>query len=275
MELKMQAYSIPEAVRFNYEELKTALIEKADQYAQMVYTDDQISAAKADRAALNRLKKALNDERIKQEKAYMLPFTAFKGQINEIIGIIDKPIAAIDGQVKAFEEQKKAEKERQIVAYWEEKNAPKWMQVIDSRWLNASVSMKSIVTAIDASIEQANKDLEVIRALPYFAFEAEECYKRTLSLSNAISDAHMRQAMAERKAAYEAEQARLKVEAESAAKAADEVGEAVFNNAPNIHSQIPAAPMRQWLCFKALLTVEDAKALKAFFQERNVEFMPL
>ena len=29
---------------------------------------------------------------------------------------------------------------------------------------------------------------------------------------------------------------------------------------------------RQWVSFEAFITVEDAKALKAFFESRNIEF---
>ena len=74
MELKMNEYQLPEKILFNYEELKQELTEKVAHYETLVYTDDQIKEAKADRANLNRLKKALNDERIRREKN--LPYTA-------------------------------------------------------------------------------------------------------------------------------------------------------------------------------------------------------
>ena len=96
LELRMKPYEIPAAVEFNFDELKEALLQKVSVYEQMVYTDEQISAAKADRANLNRLKKALNDERIKREREYMEPFSAFKAQVNEIISIIDRPVMVID-----------------------------------------------------------------------------------------------------------------------------------------------------------------------------------
>ena len=85
MELKVNAVAIPEEFTFNYDELKTELLQKASVYETMVYTEDQIREAKADRANLNRLKKALNDERIRREKEYMEPFNKFKMQIAEII----------------------------------------------------------------------------------------------------------------------------------------------------------------------------------------------
>ena len=112
MELKVKDYQLPAEILFNFEELKAEIAEKVEVYSTTVDTDDQIKAAKADKANLNRLKKALNDERIRREREYMAPFTAFKNQVNEIIAIIDKPIAIIDKQVKEYDEAKKAEKKK-------------------------------------------------------------------------------------------------------------------------------------------------------------------
>ena len=88
------------------------------------------------------------------------------------------------------------------------------------------------------------------------------------------------------KAEYEATQAR-KREEEAARKAAEEArkqqaeqaavaaGEAAFNNAPDVAAQVPMEPAKQWVSFQALLSTEDALALKAFFEERNIEFKPV
>lgn len=86
MELRVNEVAIPEKIDFNYEELKAELTSKVSFYETLVYTDDQIKDAKADKANLNKLKRALNDERIRREKEYMQPFNVFKAQINEIIG---------------------------------------------------------------------------------------------------------------------------------------------------------------------------------------------
>lgn len=59
MELKVNEVSIPEQITFNYDELKRDLIDKVSTYETLVYTDDQIKQAKADKANLNKLKKPL------------------------------------------------------------------------------------------------------------------------------------------------------------------------------------------------------------------------
>ena len=118
-ELQIEELKLPAEIAFNYEELKAELTEKVAHYEAMIYDDTQIKEAKADRANLNRLKKALNDERIKREKEYMAPFNEFKNKINEIIAIIDKPVAVIDKQVKAFEEEQKNKKAEEIQAWFD------------------------------------------------------------------------------------------------------------------------------------------------------------
>lgn len=80
MELKVNNFSVPSTITFNFEELKQELEEKAGFYTNLVYTDEQIKEAKADKASMNKLKKALNDERIRMEKEYMKPFTEFKAR---------------------------------------------------------------------------------------------------------------------------------------------------------------------------------------------------
>lgn len=268
MELRIEPYSTPEQITFNYEELKGMLLEKTEHYASIVYNEDQIKDAKADRANLNRLKKALNDERLKREREYMESFNVFKAQINEIIGIIDKPASIIDGQVKAFEERQKEEKLEAIKAYWESKevtNEIKFDLLFDEKWLNASVKMTTIAKEIDERLAKIDSDLSVIEDLPYFAFEAKEAYYSHLDLGKAVSEAHRLQAQAEKKAAWEAEQAKRKAEAEAKeTKPLDPTKEAP--------KTICEAPKKTWLAFKALLSIEDATALRGFFEERNIQF---
>lgn len=281
MELRIEPYATPEQPIFNYEELKAELLQKAEHYASIVYTDEQIQDAKADRANLNRLKKALNDERIRREKEYMEKFNVFKAQVNEIIGIIDKPVAVIDSRVKAFEEHQKEEKFKVIEAHWHELlRADKipagvtFTSLYNEKWLNASVKMPAIEKELAAKLEQIEKDLAVIKKLPHFVFEAEEVYFNRLDLSEAVSESYRLQAQAEKKAAWEAEQAKKRAEAEAAAIKPSEP-----TPAPD---EIPCTPygaekaqtetFRKWIGFKAFLSVEDSQALRSFFDERKIEF---
>lgn len=281
MELRVNEIAIPEPITFNYEELKQELTEKVSVYETMVYTDENIKEAKTDRANLNKLKKALNDERIRREKEYMQPFNEFKAQINEIIGIIDKPCAVIDKQVKEYEEQQKQKKVAQIDDFMKEieKELPDDMHIpMNEKWLNASVSMKSIQEEIKAQAEQIKTDLATIENLPEFSFEAAEVYKSTLDLGKAVNEAHRLSEIAKRKAEAdrlkterEAEQARLKAEAEAKAPTVTATVNVGGQTIPV--AEIPVnVPDKQWISFRASLTVAEARELKQFFDDRKIEF---
>lgn len=265
MEFKINEVQIPEKPTFNYEELKQELQEKANMYASLVYGDDEIKQAKSDKANLNKLKKALNDERIRQEKEYMKPFNEFKAQVNEIIGIIDKPISVIDEQVKLFEEKQKDEKLEKIKEFWEGTEHPDWLQckqIFDSKWLNTTTSMKKVQEAIEERLAQIDADVKTIGSLPEFSFEALETYKMALDLNRAIAEGQRLADIQRRK--QEAKAARLKAEAEKT------VVETKTPPAPE-PVKAEAAPSKQWVNFAAFLSTDDAAALKAFCDSRNIE----
>lgn len=287
MELRVNEVTIPEKISFNYEELKAELTEKVAFYETLVYTDDQVKDAKADRATLNKLKKTLNDERIRREKEYMQPFDKFKAQVNEIIGIIDKPIAVIDKQVKEFEDQKKANKQNAIEELFATigfQNFVTLEKIWDPKWLNASVSMKSIEEQMRSRMYQIGDDVLTLHNLPEFGFEALEIYKQTLDINKAIKEAQRMTEIAKAKAEAEAkkkaaEEAR-KAEEERKAKEIKEEQTVIAPAEPNEQAVTPSEPVqsadstpeRMLVRFEVLLTTEDAYALKEFFESRNIEF---
>lgn len=282
MELKINEYQLPEQILFNYEELKQELTEKVHHYETLVYTEDQIKEAKTDRANLNKLKKALNDERIRREREYLEPFNAFKTQINEIIAIIDKPVAVIDSQVKTFEDKQKAEKKVKIEELFNSigfQSFVKLEKLWDEKWLNSSVTMKKIEEELNAHMYRIGNELFTISKLPEFAFEAEEVYKVTLDINKSISEAQRMSEVAKAKAEREA--AMRKIEEEQKAKAAEAEFakamnppvEAVAPTEEEIHTTPGEAQIqKQWVIFQALLTTEEAVALREFFNSRNIEF---
>ena len=296
MELIINEVAIPEQITFNYEELKAELTDKVKTYETLVYSDEQIKEAKADKAALNKLKKALNDERIRREKEYMQPFNSFKAQINEIIGIIDRPLAVIDAQVKSYEEKQKQEKMEQIRALWSEMDVPDGLtfeNVFVDRMLNVSYNMAHVKQKMLDDISRFNRDIATLSDLPEFGFEAVEIYKSTLDVNKAITEAKRMSEMAKAKAAREAEM-KARAEAEEQARLAAEADQKKQYEMPSVE-EIPApvqedfanppadevgvaenatvtAAEKQWISFRALLTVEQATALKEFFESYNIQF---
>src|SRR5574343_344323 len=90
-------------VTFNFDELKGVLNAKLEKYRNLVITDDDMKAAKADRAELNKLIASIDAERKKIKKQYLEPYDKFEAQLKEILSMIEQPCAEIDGKVKDFE----------------------------------------------------------------------------------------------------------------------------------------------------------------------------
>lgn len=296
MELKVNNFNIPSTITFNFEELKQELEEKAGFYTNLVYTDEQIKEAKADKASMNKLKKALNDEKIRMEKEYMKPFTEFKAQVNEIIAIIDKPVNAIDTQIKAYEDKCRQDKQVAIEQYFAEIEKPEWLTlraIADPKWLNASVTLKSVKAAIDEKVQQIIKDMEMLSKIPEFGFEATEVYKTTLNVNKAFDEANRMAEIARRKRERE-EAERLAAEkaaAEAAEKAAleatqveNEPEQAEVESVqdefimPDFDNDMPSGEeciipeSGTYMTFKALLTTEDKANLMQWMKDRMIQF---
>lgn len=282
MELRVNEVAIPERIDFNYEELKAELTSKVSFYETLVYTDDQIKDAKADKANLNKLKKALNDERIRREKEYMQPFNVFKAQVNEIIDIIDKPIAVIDEQVKAFDEKRKAEKQKaieELFAGMGFQNFVTLEKIQDPKWLNASVSMRSIEDQMRAKMYEIGNGVLTLSQLPEFGFEATAIFKETLDINKAISEAKRMSEIAKAKAEAEEQKKALedarKAEEERRAqeKTVEEQREAMAQamTPPEEVQPVPTFSVR----FEVLVTERQAKELAAWFTERHIQFKPI
>lgn len=289
MEFKVNEYQLPDKLTFNYEELKCELQEKVSHYETLVYTDDQIKEAKADRASLNKLKAALNDERIRREKEYMIPFNDFKAKVNEIIGIIDKPISVIDRQVKEYEDKKKAEKLESVKKLWEETEKPEGLtfdKVFDEKMLNASYNMAHVKQKFADDIKRFERDLETLANLPEFGFEATEVYKTTLDINKAISEAQnmarIAKAKAEQEKAKAELEAQMKAEAEAkkaeyeatqAAKLAEQMAVEEQETVSKTEQVEPQPPQKKnWVRLAAFMTRDEAYELKKFFDDRAIEF---
>jgi hypothetical protein len=109
---------LPQVIETNSEELKAWLTEKVKSYNALVVTPDTIKAAKDDKAALNKLRTALEERRKEVKKQCMAPYEDFERKYKELIALIDTPIASIDTQIKALDEQEQQEKYNRVKEYF-------------------------------------------------------------------------------------------------------------------------------------------------------------
>lgn len=199
-------------IDWNYEELKTEIQKKANDYMNLVYTVDQIKDAKKDRAKLNKFVTALEDKRKEIKKQVMQPYTAFEKQEKELIGIVNQAVANIDTQIKGYEEavrQEKLEKVKEIYqkAIGDLDRTVPFEKIYKDSWLNVSTTLKSITTEITEIREKVDSDLKVINAdtSPY-VFEMKEEYLKAFDLTAAMMKKQKLEETAKKKALFEEEQ---------------------------------------------------------------------
>lgn len=157
------------AVVWNYEEVKAGVAASLAQYKDRAYTPDSIRGAKADRAALNKLKAAIAAKRQEMKAQYLHPYEEFERQCKEIELMIGEVSGAIDAQIKAFEADEAARKKEIITLYFEEHVGTLAPYVTldgiwNARWLNKTYSMALIQEEIERNLEIIGASLQTIRS---------------------------------------------------------------------------------------------------------------
>lgn len=277
MELKIYSPTADkqiEKIKWNNEEIKKEVAQKLEYYKNVVYDETEIKEAKKDRASLKKFVEALENKRKEIKKQCLAPYEEFEKEEKEIIAMFSEATLSIDSQIKNFEQAKKDKKLDEIKGLFVSAEFPEWVsfeQIFDERWLNFSVSLKNIETQIKNAREQIDKDLEMLRILPDFAFETEQIYKRTFNVQKAITEAKTAFELQKAKEKYEAEQKQALEEQKNQDKQPVSVSMPVVEQ-PATTETVHEEHKRAWLSFKANLTVDDALALKEFFNKRNIEF---
>lgn len=269
--------ALPKVIGFNFEELKAELTARLDYYNSLVVTEDTIKEGKAERAKLSKLREAVGAKRKEVKREYMAPYTDFESKINELVAIIDAPIAAIDGQLKAFDDLRREDKRAEIRKAYET-IVPAEIQAIvplerifDSKWLNATVKTKAVEAELTTMVQQTEDDLQVLDMVePEFAAAVRARYMETLNIGAAL---RYKQTLV---AAAEAAKRRAEAMAAPAAAPAHEpepVQEAPEAPAEPELVEEPVKLYRLRLEFR--LTQDQANALKHFLEANNIDYMKI
>lgn len=181
-------------IQWNKEELEAAVRAKIAGYENVVYTEENIKAAKNDRAELNKLIKAIEERRKQVKNIINKPYAVFEEELKEITALINEPVALIDKQVKAFEEKQKEEKKAAIKATYDENigdlaEVLTFEKIFDSRYLNQTYKLATAQKEIVDKIDTVKTDLETIDSLDSkYKLNAKDVYIKTLDLSKALAE---------------------------------------------------------------------------------------
>ena len=287
--MEISVLNTPESLEIkDFENLKAELTEKVSVYAKIVYTDETIKDAKKDRATLNKLAKAIADKRKIEKDNILERFRKFESECKELETLVTKASGNIDAQVKEYEQGVKERKKAEIVKIWESFNVEEVELDLffNDKWLNTTTSLETVKKEIESLINGYKANLEALKTLP-FAFEAQEYYKKTLNLAQAIQrskEMEEIQRKKEEKERLEREKWLNDLKNKEQAPVADKSeieGQEVINLTPaqeEIKEEAvapeAAAPeeITTWVSFSALLSIKTAKMLKEFLDNNNIEF---
>lgn len=264
------ADTAPEPIKWNYEELKKSLQEALTAYDGRVYTEEMIGAAKKDRAALNKLAKAIEDKRRELKTRCLEPYQQFEQQTSELIALVKERSAAIDTQVKDFDTKRAAEKEDQIRAYYDTNHAGvsllvPYEQIRNPRWMNVTYDLKKIFTELDELAGRVRQDMDTINRLDTpFLPQIRDKYLQTLSIGAALAERIRLEERDRQVAEYESKKA------ESVPKMAQSVPQK-----PLFDTQMPEnVPEEdaQIVDFRVWATTSQLRKLKMFLKENNIKY---
>jgi DNA repair exonuclease SbcCD ATPase subunit len=180
-------------VSCNFAEVEAYIKERLKEYDGAIFTEESKGYAKKELAKLRAEKKELNDNLRDAKKKYMAPWDTFEPKVKELINLFDEPITLIDGQVKAFEEDRIAQKKALIEAIYTElvgdlADIIPLERIYNPKWENATTKEKAIREEVLAQATAARIALDTIRGMRSDAeSKALDVYKQTLSLPEAIS----------------------------------------------------------------------------------------
>ena len=223
------------AIEWNHDELKTALTNELEKYKHLVFTPDTIADGKRTLADLRRFRTAIEDKRKEVKNQIMAPYLDFEKKVKELTALVDEPIAAIDKQVKNYDEQRRVDKLAEcepLNEKAEELNLTgfiRWESVAKAEYGNVSKSMTQITEEIDGALNTVSEALKIIDGMdsPY-TFEMRQTLGQTMDLQQAIAKGN--NSKCRTKSAFEAErqaeQERRAAEREAHAKLIEEAGKA-------------------------------------------------
>lgn len=165
--LKSTELNLPAEIE-NLEALKAELLPMLEHYNSLVVTEDSIKAAKADKAKLNKLKTAIEDQRKAIKKQYLEPYNVLEAQCKEVVSLIDGPIEAINNQIKVFDDKEKEAKLAELTDIFNSVPHESWLtleDVLNPKWANKTEKIETLSNEIKASCQKFNDEYAQLEKL--------------------------------------------------------------------------------------------------------------
>lgn len=273
--LKNGTVTIPQAIE-NIQLLKQELADRLDYYKSLIVTEDGIKDAKADKANLNKLKTAIDSQRKEAKRQTMALYEPLERECKELLAMIDEPIAAIDGQLKAFDEKKKAEKLAALTEFFEQINTLDFVKlehVLNPKWGNVTAKLDALKDEMSGAVQAIVDDYAEIKKLyadsPMLTAIVQR-FETTLDKSAALAYAaeieRKEQARKEHEAAEQAAREQQMIAPEKNEPTPQGPADPIVTEAP------PQAEPTGRVTFAVTGTKSQIIALRDFMKQNNIVF---
>jgi len=266
-------------INFNHVEIKAELAQRLEKYKGLVYSESSIKDARSDRANLNKFKDAIETRRKEIKKQCLKPYEDFEAKVKEIVAMIDQPILAIDGQIKAFEQAKKDEKTETIKGFYADSAGDltelvPFNKIFNPRWLNITCKAPEIQKEITELFAKIETDLKVITELQSeYELQIKDTYLRSFDLTAALQEKKRLEEQAARLAEHKRQQEEKKQQAAEQAppQAQPEIKFTQEKEQPA--EQLFAEPEKfMQVDFRVWATAEQLKALGQYMQSSGIKY---
>ncbi|MCW6682043.1 DUF1351 domain-containing protein [Aerococcaceae bacterium NML160702] len=143
----------------NLEAVKQGLTLLAQNYKGIIVTDDdeRYKEAKDQRAEINKIIKAVDDERKRIKKLYEAPLKEFEKSVKDVIAIADEAARELDSNIKAVEQLRRDKKIEEVNNLIAEHSEGYSIQMID-RWLNQTYKTSAIIDDIKSQVREIKQE---------------------------------------------------------------------------------------------------------------------
>lgn len=209
---------LPQQIDCNFESLRKELDESLQKYSSIVVTADSIAAAKKSKADLNKLKTAIDDRRKEVKREWNKPYDEFESKVKALTALIDKPIEVIDKQIKAFDDERIAEKKAALFECYSNNigdmvDVIPFERLIDPKWKNVTAELEKLKADLVEKISRCKSDIKIISTTcGKYVAACQQKYYDTLNISDALAEFKKLEELDRRRAIAEESEAKHKAE---------------------------------------------------------------
>lgn len=271
----------PQSLEFNFDEIKAWLSENLATDTNIVIREEDIPDAKARRAQINKVGKAINDAKIATKKQYLAPYEKFEAQCKELVGMCGAASDNLGAQLAKFDAIRAQKKVDALHEYFDEHIGDvaeyvTFNDIFNEKWKNATYPEANAMSDIDTAIQKATTDIHAILAYgSEYEIPLLDFYKQTHDLAQTLLK---KDALEKAKREKEEREKRAAVERELAERAAKREAESMQTAIDVEYTPVQEAPPQPivdekiQIDFRVWATKSQLAELKQFFMSRGIKY---